>query len=121
MKRILTTLASALGLWILVSFTGVIADGARPEFWTTSLMWSLLAGLVIAPFYAFVSSQMFADEPTSTVVETEETEEAAEVPAFHSGGSEEAPPTRALDVDEIREMESARKLWPQQKEEAVSA
>lgn len=113
MKRILTTLATALGLWMLVSFTGVIADGARPEFWTTSLMWSILASIVIAPFYAFMNAQMFtsADEDAVTASEETKTENAA--PAF-TPGSSDAPPTRALDLAAIRD-------WAPEEEETVSA
>ncbi|PEN15212.1 hypothetical protein CRI94_02725 [Longibacter salinarum] len=125
MKRLLTTLASILGLWILVSFTGVLADGARPEFWTTSLMWSLLAGLVIAPFYAFVNSQMFATPPAPRPASDERNGESIpeenEVPSFDTG-SRDAPPTRALDVEQINRMANGRKLWPEENEqETVSA
>jgi hypothetical protein len=119
MKRFLTTLASVLGLWILASFAGVVADGARPEFWTTSLMWSLLAGLVIAPFYAFVNSAMFESYDVSND-QTDESSTDEPAPAFDAG-SREAPPTRALDLDKINEMASARKLWPEDSEETVSA
>jgi hypothetical protein len=109
MKRFLTTLATAVGLWILASFTGVLADGARPEFWTTSLMWSLLAGIVIAPFYAFIQSRMFSTtESTKSVSqEMQDEDEDNTVPAFDATNTE-GPPTRALDLSEIKKYASKR-------------
>lgn len=115
MKRFLTTLAAALGLWILASFTGVLVDGARPEFWTTSLMWSLLAGIVIAPFYAFINSKMFSTPDISADIVSEESqEEETKAPAFDASNNDGGPPTRALDLSEI-------KKYASQKDEAVSA
>jgi len=113
MKRFLTTLATALGLWILASFTGVLVDGARPEFWTTSLMWSLLAGIVIAPFYAFIYSQMSSSHETAAVASEEAQEQEEKAPAFDISNSD-GPPTRALDLSEIKQYASGR-------DEAVSA
>jgi len=113
MKRFLTTLATALGLWILASFTGVLVDGARPEFWTTSLMWSLLAGVVIAPFYAFINSRMLASNETATSV-SEEAQEGEEKARSFDTSDSDGPPTRALDLSEMKQYAS-------KKDEAVSA
>jgi len=113
MKRILTTLATALGLWMLISFTGVIADGARPEFWTTSLMWSILASIVIAPFYAFMNAEMFGSTDEDAVAADEEVQSESTAPAFTPGTSD-APPTRALDLSSISK-------WAPEEEEKVSA
>jgi len=113
MKRILTTLATALGLWMLISFTGVIADGARPEFWTTSLMWSILASIVIAPFYAFMNAEMFGSPDVEVDAPSKEVQNDSTAPAFTPGTSD-APPTRALDLSSIRK-------WAPEEEEKVSA
>ncbi len=113
MKKFLTTLATALGLWILASFTGVLVDGARPEFWTTSLMWSLLAGIVIAPFYAFMNAQMFSSADSADDVVEETQEEEVKAPAFDASNND-GPPTRALNLSEMKEYAS-------KKDKAVSA
>jgi hypothetical protein len=113
MKRFFTILATALGLWILASFTGVLADTARPEFWTTSLMWSLLAGIVIAPFYAFLNTLTFSTPESADVVSEETEEEETKAPAFEPSNVD-GPPTRALNLSEI-------KKYASRKDEAVSA
>ena len=47
-RRILFACA-AVGLWVLVSFVGTMLDPARAPLWTRSLMWSLLASLLVSP------------------------------------------------------------------------
>lgn len=102
MKRLLTVLAIGLGFWILASFTGVIADPPRVDFWTQSLMWSLLSGLVLAPLYAFASA-MAPSTPSrsSAPAEREEAQTQPKEVSF-ADSSNEAPPTQALDLSEMR-------------------
>lgn len=75
-------------------------------------MWSLLAGIVIAPFYAFINAQMFSSDETTNVV-SEEAHVEEKAPAFDTGSSD-GPPTQALDLSEIEKYASSR-------DEAVSA
>jgi len=48
-RRLIQYLASAVGLWLLVSFAGAMVDSANAALWSNSLMWALLSCLVIAP------------------------------------------------------------------------
>lgn len=48
------TLSALIGLWVPISFIAVIVDPSNVDFWTNSLMWSLLAGLVIMPLLLVV-------------------------------------------------------------------
>lgn len=75
-------------------------------------MWSLLAGIVIAPFYAFISTHTFSSNETTDVV-SEEAQVEEKAPAFDTGSSD-GPPTQALDLSEIKKYASSR-------DEAVSA
>jgi hypothetical protein len=106
---------------VLASFVGVMADPARAGFWTQSLMWGLLSGLVLAPIYAFTSASLFSEstEQTSQPSMPEETastpQTETEAEAFDAGESREAPPTRVLQAP------GSRKLWPTEEEEAVEA
>jgi hypothetical protein len=117
MKRLLTVLAVGLGFWILASFTGVIADPPRVDFWTQSLMWSLLSGLVLAPLYAFASAMTPSTSVSRSVASAEHEEAPSETAEISfADSSSEAPPTRALDLSEMR------KAWAtHDEEEAVSA
>lgn len=116
MKRLLTALAVGLGIWILASFTGVIADPPRVDFWTQSLMWSLLSGLVLAPLYAFASAMTPSTPATRSAASAEHEEVPSKAEVSFADSSSEAPPTRALDLSEMR------KAWAtHDEEEAVSA
>jgi len=116
MKRLLTVLAVGLGFWILASFTGVIADPPRVDFWTQSLMWSLLSGLVLAPLYAFASAMTPSTSASRSVSAEHEEAPSKVTEVSFADSSSEAPPTRALDLSEMR------KAWAaHDEEEAVSA
>lgn len=95
MRRFLTYAATAVGLTMLVSFIGAMFDPARAAIWTQTLMWSAIASVIIAPFFAFAgrsirpmndpnrelqrtskAAQAFLeDEPFSAQKETETEEE----------------------------------------------
>ena len=48
-RRLILYVASAVGIWLLVSFGGAMVDSGNAAFWSTSLMWALLTSLIIAP------------------------------------------------------------------------
>lgn len=48
-RQLLTAFSFAIGLWLVVSVVGVMADPVRAGFWSASMMWALLASLMIAP------------------------------------------------------------------------
>jgi len=63
MKRILSVALAVIGAWVLASFAGAMFDTVRADFWTTSLMWSLLTTLVLGPVLVLLSSQSKTEEP----------------------------------------------------------
>ena len=64
MKRLLSSLAVAVGAWVLVSFGGAMIDPANAGLWTQSLMASLLTSLVLAPLLFVLRSRKDADVRT---------------------------------------------------------
>lgn len=48
-QRILVVLGVLIGFWVLTSVAGAFLDPAHPEFWSASLMWSMLSSLLVAP------------------------------------------------------------------------
>lgn len=56
MKRFFWILAVVIGLWLLGSFGGVMFDPARANLWTQSLMWAMLASVILAPVFIFVGT-----------------------------------------------------------------
>jgi hypothetical protein len=48
-RHLVVAFGFGVSFWVLASFTGAMLDPARAEPWTTSLMWSLLASVLIAP------------------------------------------------------------------------
>ena len=53
-RKLIPILAGLLGLWVLGSFVGVMLNLSNAGFWTTSLMWSLLASLLVMPALVMV-------------------------------------------------------------------
>jgi hypothetical protein len=53
-RRLIFSLASAVGVWLLVSFAGAMVDSANAAFWSDSLMWALLSALIVAPILLMV-------------------------------------------------------------------
>ena len=56
MKRFFQGLAVFVGIWLLGSFAGVMFDPPRANLWTQSLMWSMLASVILAPVFIFVGT-----------------------------------------------------------------
>jgi len=99
MKRTLLYLVFAVGAWVLVSFGGAMFDPARANFWTQSLMASLIASLVLAPLLFFVRQQTPASASKKT-----ETPSPASQPAAQSQED-------AFVTDEADRLDT---LWPQE-------
>jgi len=48
-RQLIFALSALMGIWVIGSFLGVMFNTANAEFWTTSLMWSLLASVIVMP------------------------------------------------------------------------
>lgn len=48
-RKLIVVLGFLMGAWVVASFAGVMINAGNPGFWTTSLMWSLLASVVVMP------------------------------------------------------------------------
>lgn len=48
-EKIILAVTVLMGGWVIVSFVPVMFDLGNPEFWTVSLMWSLLASVLVMP------------------------------------------------------------------------
>lgn len=104
MKRFLSIALAAIGAWVLVSFAGTMLDTVRADFWTQSLMWSLLTTLVLGPLMILATMRSSKPEPS--------------IDEPVAASNEKAP---ALIEDETNRM---RTLWPndeQTKEEKETA
>lgn len=55
-RRFILYLAFAIGAWLLTSFGGAMFDSANAAFWSDSLMWALLAFMVVCPALVFSST-----------------------------------------------------------------
>jgi hypothetical protein len=51
MRHALYLVGVVTGAWVLVSFAGLMITGGAAEFWTQSLMWSLLTSAVTVPIF----------------------------------------------------------------------
>ncbi len=102
-RQLILGISFLMGFWVIVSFVGVMLNVSNPGFWTTSLMWSLLASVVVMPALV-VAHHATTQRPESASQKS-------------PGGS--TPPTgeQAPFVDED-EQEDA--LWPQTEENQAS-
>jgi hypothetical protein len=48
-RQIIVGLSVFIGVWVSLSFIGVMFDTGNAGLWTTSLMWALLASVVVMP------------------------------------------------------------------------
>jgi hypothetical protein len=82
MKRLFLSIAALVGLWVLGSFLGTMFDPARANLWTTSLMWAMLACVVLAPVFLFVGTSQSSSSsgPSGRSDDHFEVEEAVDVP-----------------------------------------
>lgn len=75
-RRLILYLASAIGVWLLVSFGGAMLNSGNAAFWSNSLMWALLSCLIVAPGLllandVFTRSQQPADHESATSPSTD--------------------------------------------------
>lgn len=96
MRRLLSILTPLVAFWALASFAGTMFDPGNAGFWTQSLMWSLIASMVVAPFFVFSRNQTSSRSATSKQAARPERSPAAET------SSDEEP------FDD----HSKRTLWP---------
>jgi len=78
MTRLLSSLAVAVGAWVLVSFGGAMIDPAHAGLWTQSLMASLLTSLVLAPVLFVLRQRKDADVRTDATAQTKAANQAEE-------------------------------------------
>jgi hypothetical protein len=76
-RKLIPLLGILMGLWVIGSFGGVMLNLSNAEFWTTSLMWSLLASLLVMPalvmvYHASPRPEKRTSEPTQTVTSSAE-------------------------------------------------
>jgi len=64
MTRFFRILAVLVGIWLLGSFGGVMFDPLRANLWTQSLMWALLASVILAPVFLFVGISSESSTPS---------------------------------------------------------
>jgi len=48
-RRLIGFISAAVGLWMLISFAAVMLGAPHAAFWTSSLMWALLASMLLFP------------------------------------------------------------------------
>lgn len=97
MKRLFQILAVFVVIWVLGSFLGVMFDPSRANVWTQSLMWALLASVILAPVFLFFSTDSSDSSSSTSPSPAEphfEVEESVDVrPQEKAGEKEEWPYT----------------------------
>lgn len=93
MKRTLKIATAVIAGWVLISFAGTMLDFSRAEFWTQSLMWSLLATLLVVPMLVLLTQQ--ASAPVAEETRTAQTLDTRQ-PQPESFAGEEADRMRTL-------------------------
>jgi len=63
-RRLIGFICAAVGLWMLISFAAVMMGPPHAAFWTSSLMWALLASMLLFP--ALLMAWLGVDVPNST-------------------------------------------------------
>jgi len=48
-RRLIVAFSCVIAVWVLTSVVGALLDPAHAAFWSTSLMWSFLSTLLVAP------------------------------------------------------------------------
>jgi hypothetical protein len=60
-RRLIGFISVAVGLWMLISFAAVMLGAPHTAFWTSSLMWALLASMLLFP--ALLMAWLGSDRP----------------------------------------------------------
>lgn len=93
MKRLFLLLAILVAIWGLGSFLGVMFDPARANLWTQSLMWALLASIILAPVILFVGTSSDSNQPPPQAEQPFEVDESTGVNQGEPHEEEEWPYT----------------------------
>lgn len=93
MKRLFVVLAVLVAVWGLGSFLGVMFDPARANLWTQSLMWALLASIILAPILIFVGTSSESNQSPPRAEQPFEVDESADVNQREPHEEEEWPYT----------------------------
>jgi hypothetical protein len=72
MKRLFQALAIFIAVWVLGSFLGVMFDSARANLWTQSLMWAMLASVILAPVFLFIGTSPSSNSAPSPSQQAEQ-------------------------------------------------
>lgn len=92
-----------IGLWVLVSFGGVMFDSANASLWTTSLMWSLLTLLLAMPALVMIN------HASTTAERSAKAKKKAAQEKTEAATPEEKP--------FVQESGENRTLWPESDEQ----
>lgn len=111
-RRLIFYLASAVGVWLLVSFAGAMVDSGNAAFWSDSLMWALLSSLIVAPALLMVYDAFSTSQERSPQTRTSSPSPS---PRSEPARSEEEDETPFVE-EERGEM---RTLWPEPETEAT--
>lgn len=98
-RRLIIPLSAGIGSWVLISFTGTMLGAPGAEAWTSSLMWALLAALLVFPML------LMANHHASKATETDRT----------------VAPSNAQKGDKKAFVEGATTLWPEPQGQPRSA
>jgi hypothetical protein len=100
-RRVIFMTGVLIGVWVASSFVGVMFDTGNAEFWTTSLMWGLLASIVVMPALVVAHhANERALRKAATKVSPEQAPALDEQPSF------------------VEESDREELLWPPTEEEA---
>jgi hypothetical protein len=96
MKRLFQALAIFIAIWVLGSFVGVMFDAAHANLWTQSLMWGMLASVILAPVFIFIGTSPGSGSSSTRPPQAEQPFEVDE----------------GIDMDRQEEEVSEREGWP---------
>lgn len=99
-RKLIPVLGILMGIWVIGSFGGVMLNLSDAEFWTTSLMWSLLASLLVMP--ALVVVYHVSSQPEKPTVEPTQTVNPAKQAPF------------------VQEEDQEGALWPETEKDHAS-
>jgi len=89
-----------MAAWVFSSFAGLLINPSNADLWTTSLMWSMIASLLVMPVLVFV---YHAFGGTGQVPSEQDTapEKQTDVPAsfIPDGSASEWPPSETDSKD----------------------
>lgn len=101
-RKIILGLSVFMGVWVAGSFIGVMFNIGNPEFWTASLMWSLLASVLVMPGLVIAHHARIQAERKAARKEMQMVQESISTPDEHT----------AFVTEEHR----GRTLWPEVEE-----